>query len=283
MNTDTTQNPHPFGYWITAVDRLMAAEFATAFEGEGADRRDWRLLNVVDGTAAAHRPLRPHTLRGLVERGWVTREGDGWSLTDDGRAAKERLGALVDNIRAQVTDAVSPDDLETTIATLQQIARAFGWDEATPLPRRRTHGRHRGSDRHGFSRHGARNHGSDRGHGHGHGFPRERGHGHGHGFGHDHEHRFHGHGRDSRPGFEHGHGHSPDRAHGFDHGHRDPRAAHHEGHCDHRHQADEAHRTPRGHGRDGHRHGHHRHGGHRIAQRAYERGFDAGYSRGSAA
>src|SRR5690606_6877617 len=49
MNTD--ENSRPFGFWLKAVDRLMAAEFARAFESEGITRREWRLLNIVDGTA----------------------------------------------------------------------------------------------------------------------------------------------------------------------------------------------------------------------------------------
>lgn len=211
MNTSDTQNTdstsRPFGFWITAVDRLMAAEFASAFESEQASRRDWRILNVIDGTAPARRPLNPHKLHGLVERGWVVADGDGWTLTADGRATKDRLQGIVDGIRTKVTDAVSPDDLDTTLATLEQIARAFGWDEETPLPR----GRGR---RHRFG---------PRRFGRGHGF------GPGHGFG--------------RGGHEHG----DHRGHGFGPGH--------------------------GHDRSDHRTA-------RAAQHAYERGFDAGFSRG---
>ncbi|WP_091227879.1 hypothetical protein [Microbacterium sp. 3J1] len=255
MNTPDTQNtdspPRPFGYWLDAVDRLMAAEFASSFADEHADRRDWRLLNAVDGTVPARRPLNPHKLHSLVERGWVIAEGDGWTLTDDGRAAKERLGAIVDGIRAKVGDAVSPEDLATTIASLEQIARAFGWDENTPLPRGRGRGR-----RHGFGAHGFR-----------HGFGRAFGpRGFRRGFGHDHgpetdsgfadergcEHRGHpGHDRFSGQ-------HDPEHGEGPGHGHRDF------GH---------GHGDVRGHG-----HAHHAHP--QAAQHAYERGFDAGFSRG---
>lgn len=192
MNTHTdTQISRPFGYWVKAVDRLMAAEFARAFESEGATRRDWRQLNVVDGTAASGRPLHPSRLRRLVERGWVAKTGEGWTLTDEGRAAKERLGTVVDGIRAQVADAVSPEDYDTTVATLEQIARTFGWDENTPLPRR-----HRGErgEAHGFGRR--------------HGHPFGRRHGFGPGFG-------HGFG----PGADHGFGHDTPGAHDGDHGH----------------------------------------------------------------
>ena len=183
-NTHTTS--HPIGYWITAVDRLLAAEFATAFEREGVTRRDWRLLNVIDGTATAHRTPRPPALDALIERGWISPEGEGWTLTDEGRAAKERLGTIVDGIRATMSDAVDPDDFDTTVATLEKLARALGWDEEKPLPRR--HGK----------RHGRR-HGGEVPHGGRHGFA---------------------HGRHGEPGFAPGHGFGPARAFGPWHGHR---------------------------------------------------------------
>ena len=217
MNTSESQNTsdttRPFGFWLKATDRLMAAEFATAFENEHASRRDWRLLNVIDGTAPARRPLHAHKLQHLVERGWVasdnSSEGTGWTLTDDGRAAKERLGATVDGIRAKVTDAVSAEDMATTLASLEKIARAFGWDEETPLPRGRGHRHGRGFGRNGFGRHGFGGFGHGRGFGH----ERGRGFGHGEGFG-----PRHGDGFGPRHGDERGceHGH---RARQRDHGH----------------------------------------------------------------
>ncbi|MDN3445469.1 hypothetical protein [Microbacterium sp. APC 3901] len=280
MNTSDTQNTdttsRPFGYWLKAVDRLMAAEFASAFESEHASRRDWRILNIVDGTAPARRPLNAHKLHGLVERGWVVADGDGWTLTDDGRAAKERLGGIVDGIRAKVTDAVSPEDLDTTLTSLEQIARAFGWDEETTLPRGR--GRRHGFEPRGFGRGFGADHGFGPGFGPGRGFGRRhgrpfgRGRGFAPGFGSEHEHE---HGADAeRRDHDCGHrGHSGhdrfagahDRAH---HGHADGGRPDH-GRADHGDQ----------HGRhSGPRHGEHRVA--RAAQHAYERGFDAGFTRG---
>lgn len=227
MNTSESQdqqNPvtasRPFGFWLKAVDRLMAAEFATAFEGEHTSRRDWRLLNVIDGTMPARRPLHAHKLQHLVERGWVTPEGDSWTLTDEGRAAKDRLGAIVDGIRSKVTDAVSEEDMATTLASLEKIARAFGWDEETPLPRGRRHG----FGGHGFGRH-------DRGHGFPRGFGRGFGPGSRHGFG-------------PREGF--GPRHGGEHQHGCEHGH-DPRGEHgHDArHGDHGHRGHGPHRAAR--------------------------------------
>lgn len=141
MHTTPEGAGRPIGFWLTAVDRLLADAFATAFRAEGATRRDWRLLNVIDGTMPARRPLRPHKLHDLIDRGWVAADGDGWSLTDDGRAAKQRLADAVDGIRATVAEAVSEEEMATTLAALEKIARAFHWDEGTELPRR-PHRRH---------------------------------------------------------------------------------------------------------------------------------------------
>lgn len=274
MNTSDTQNTdstsRPFGFWITAVDRLMAAEFTSAFEREQASRRDWRILNVIDGSVPARRPLNAHKLHDLVERGWVVADGDGWTLTADGRAAKERLHGIVDGIRAKVTDAVSPDDLDTTLATLEQIARAFGWDEETPLPRGR--GRRRGFEPRRFGR----------GHGFGPGFGRRHGRPFGRGRGRDF-------GSDFGQGREYGHEHGADAEFGADSDSAGRTCAHH-GHRGHDRLTDER----GGHERGGHGHGDHRghgfgpdrghnRGDHRTAgaaQHAYERGFDAGFSRG---
>jgi len=200
MNTQNTSQDRPLGYWLKAADRLMAAEFAAAFAESGVTRRDWRMLNIVDGTAEADRPLSDRKLAPLADRGWIARSGAGWELTEEGRTAKERLDAVVDGIRNKAADAVSPDDYDTTLATLRRIAEAYGWEEGAELPRRagRGHGRgRRGAERefgHGRGHRGRWHERSE------HGQHDERGHGHhrGHGRG-DHAGR-----RDAECAHEHG-------------------------------------------------------------------------------
>lgn len=176
----------PLGYWLRAVDGLLTSAFAEAFAEEHIDRRDWMLLNALSGDVeppafAAKLARRGKRLRSLAERGWIAEQDGEWALTDEGRAAKERLSALVEDIRDRVAGAVSPEEYATTMTSLEVIAREFGWDESDA-------GR-RGS-RHGFGRFGR-----GRGFGPGHGFGHGDGFGPGHGAGHSRE---SGHGR---PGF----------------------------------------------------------------------------------
>lgn len=249
-NHDADSQPaadRPIGYWLRALDRLISREFAEAFAGEGVDRRDWMLLGVLSGHVelppfAERFTRRGKRLRRLAERGWVQEQGDGtWALTDEGRAARERLSATVDGIRARVADSVSPEDYATTIASLEAMARGLGWDEGQRMPG-------------GF--------GPGRRFGRGPGF--ERGPGFGPGFG-------HGYG----PGFGSGHGpgFGGESAHGSGAHHcRSEHGSHHEHHGHHGHH---------GHAHHGHGHGGHRgRGERRSTERAYERGFEAGFSRG---
>ena len=142
MDTHTnTTTSRPFGYWLRAVDRLLAREFETAFENEGITRREWRLLSLLDGDLDAPEltaRLERHggkKLRALTERGWISRTGDAWTLTDEGRAAKARLSESVDAIRAKVAASVSEQDFATTLASLEAIARSLGWEPAERMPR----------------------------------------------------------------------------------------------------------------------------------------------------
>jgi len=238
----------PLGYWLRTVDGLITREFAAAFDGEGAGRRDWMLLNALSGDvelpALAERLARKgKRLRGLEDRGWAQESGDGtWVLTDEGRAAKERLGSIVDGIRSRVAGSVSPEDFATTLASLEAIARELGWDENAQMPRSR------------FSR----------GFGPGSGFGRGFGGGFGPGFG-----RGFGRGFDPRHFGGEGHG-----SHGAN-----PWHPHHE------HDAQDCHSR---HGHGEHHHSGHRGRGHaersgRHGEHAYERGFDAGFARGQGA
>ncbi|MGI6878969.1 MarR family winged helix-turn-helix transcriptional regulator [Microbacterium sp. gxy059] len=182
MTTDTHDNTHPpIGFWLKATDRLLTRAFRDALDSEGLDRRTWMALNIVDGSVAL--PDRDgerfrRATRRLADRGWAARVDGSWQLTDAGRAVKDRASGPVEEIRTRVADAVTPEDLERTLASLEQIARALGWQEGMPLPRRE-HGRRGHDAAHRFDRHG---HGSSRDE---HGFSRDEHGSRHHGCGHD--------------------------------------------------------------------------------------------------
>ncbi|MFG6503808.1 MarR family winged helix-turn-helix transcriptional regulator [Microbacterium sp. P05] len=247
---DTTENnentsDRPLGFWLRTVDHLITLEFARTLAAEGIDRREWMLLNVIDGSVDAPWLLerlarKSGRVRRLIERGWIAESDGTFSLTEEGTAAKERLGGIVDGVRARVSDAVSPEDYATTLASLQKMAEALGYDEESFGGR--------GPGR-GFGRH--RGFGPGSGGGFGPGFGGHRGFG-------------FGPGADERRGFRGGFG--PGFGGGF--GRHEGGFGPHDGPC----APHEQHEHGRGHGR-GHRHG----------ERAYERGFTAGFERGRAA
>jgi len=211
MENTTHNDPRPIGYWLRAADRLISREFASAFAGEDVTRREWMILNVLDGTIEA-----PHLserlqrggkkLRSLAERGWVAEQDGTWTLTEDGRAAKARLSETVEGIRAKVAGAVSDEDFATTVASLEAIVRELGGDADAPLPHRgRGFGRRGFGPGRGFGGAGFGPGFGERGFGPRFGEPGHGPHAHGCDDGHRPHHRGHGHGeRAYERGFEAG-------------------------------------------------------------------------------
>ncbi|GAA1794706.1 MarR family winged helix-turn-helix transcriptional regulator [Agromyces lapidis] len=227
---ENTQHPtpaqRPIGYWLRVVDRKLDDAMLELFADEGITRRDWRRLNVIAGTVddarlrdkiAAH----PDRLAPLVERGWVTDEPDAPRLTEEGEASYAALLERVTALRSRVAGSVTPEDFQTTLDSLEAIARELGWSEGERMPRHHRRGeKHRGRGHEHGHGHGHHEHGHEHGH-HGHG---HRGHGHRDFNGHPHEHHQHP---------RHEHHHRPARG---DLGHGAPcahpqRFADHQGPC----------------------------------------------------
>lgn len=132
----TTDADHPLGYWLKAVDRLLAAEFEKSFAQEGLTRRDWRILNRMRQGDAAGPAIHPRKLRPLVERGWVAKTEGQWALTQEGEAAYTSLSETVQEIRVKVADNITAEEMDTTLASLKKMASSLGWNEGDPLPQR---------------------------------------------------------------------------------------------------------------------------------------------------
>ncbi|WP_246159944.1 hypothetical protein [Microbacterium rhizomatis] len=165
------------------------------------DVDDERLARLAERVATHSHKGGGKLFRALAERGWIVEEDGTWTLTDEGRAQRDVFKTRVDAIRERVTAAVSPEDYATTVASLEAVAREFGWDGAERMPR--------GFGRRGFG------HGFGPGRGFGPGFGPGRGFGYGHpdfgrgrpGFGPDdaERHGHHGCGPDAHGTSEHRH------------------------------------------------------------------------------
>ena len=136
-------SPRPIGFWLKLVDRMIDEQFASTLEEHGVTRRQWQLLNVLsrepatveqldaavapflsgesDDTSAEH-------LAELVDSGWVA-VGTRYEITERGRTAFDKLEAVVAAQRTIITEGVSPDQYEQTVAVLERMARNLGWSD----------------------------------------------------------------------------------------------------------------------------------------------------------
>jgi DNA-binding MarR family transcriptional regulator len=120
----------PIGWWLKQVDRLLEESFAGALAVEGADRRQWQLLNAVaaEGSADVRTPFLPEqadrdgAIAALLERGWVERRGDDLALTAEGSTLRARLAVLVDAQRRRITDGISDAEYVATVDVLRRMA-----------------------------------------------------------------------------------------------------------------------------------------------------------------
>lgn len=135
----------PIGFWLRLVDRLIDERFASILEEHGVTRRQWQLLGVLRRSPASAAELdeavapflteegetSSDSLGELVESGWVAREGEArFVLTELGQDAFGRLADVVDATRELVAEGVAEEDYATTLATLERMARNFGWSDS---------------------------------------------------------------------------------------------------------------------------------------------------------
>ncbi|CAH0286227.1 hypothetical protein [Microbacterium sp. Bi128] len=281
MNTSTPLDPRSLAHRLTTVGSALHHRLFAQLRDGDLHPKTALILGVIDGRVdspwirerIAHGGKR---VTALAERGWIERTDDGWALTAAGRGILDQMDAD----RAALLSDVPTEELERLVASLDAVAEAMGIDDTQE---RRFGPRGRGGFGPGFGPGMRGGFGPGFGPGMRGGFgpgfgPGMRG-GFGPGFGsgmrrgfgldafgeRDAEHRGHG---------DHGHG---QHRHG-EHGHGEPGNGAARGHG----YGHDGHHSHGDHGHSDHGHGHHGHGerGHRAAQRAYERGFDAGFSRG---
>lgn len=131
----------PIGYWVKTVDRLIDEQFAAAAGDAGLTRRQWQILNVLaqhPGGAtrevvsaalapflAASETIDEHlvAIPELVAVGPERLE-----LTPAGRDRLEQVRQRsVQQLRDRVATGLTADEYETTLRTLERIARNLGW------------------------------------------------------------------------------------------------------------------------------------------------------------
>jgi Transcriptional regulators len=132
----------PIGYWVKTVDRLIDDQFVAVAGEVGLTRRQWQILNVLTehpgaSRAEVARALAPF-LNGVEDldehlagmAGLVTERPDGLELTPAGRSRLDEVYARsVGDLRARVSAGLTQEDYDTTIRTLERIARNLGWSD----------------------------------------------------------------------------------------------------------------------------------------------------------
>jgi predicted transcriptional regulator len=134
----------PIGYWLRLVDRMIDEQFAATLEEHGVTRRQWQLLSVLrNGTATVQQldaaiapflsPDVPESasehLTELIDSGWVDDTATGYELTERGVIACTRLGEVVQANRERATEGVSREQYDSTLTTLERIARNLGYTD----------------------------------------------------------------------------------------------------------------------------------------------------------
>ena len=133
----------PIGWWVKRLDELLEQVVDRALADDGLTRRHWQVLHALGPGGTDERDLGgtlapfggaaelPPVLAELTGRGWVTR-GAGGRLehTGAGRAAAERLLGRITALRRQVTDGLTAEEYERTVAALARmvgnVERALG-------------------------------------------------------------------------------------------------------------------------------------------------------------
>jgi hypothetical protein len=134
----------PIGFWLKLVDRLIDERFAAIIEEHGVTRRQWQLLGVIASSEATAEQLdaaiAPFLQEGavetsadhlaeLVESDWVSISDGEYELTPRGTLAYSKLSEVVAGLRRTVADGIPEPDYETTLASLERMARNLGYTD----------------------------------------------------------------------------------------------------------------------------------------------------------
>lgn len=142
---DAMNVTRPLGFWLKLVDSLIDEHFAATLEEHGVTRRQWQLLNLLEQRPAAEKELiealapffvsadeppsvKEHVAE-LAESGWITFDGEMYSITERGHTSFTKLSELVESIRNRCSEGLSAEQYTTTLASLEQMAKNLGWED----------------------------------------------------------------------------------------------------------------------------------------------------------
>lgn len=130
----------PIGFWVKTVDRLIDDQFVTAAGDTGLTRRQWQILNVVAERSGVTRAEVVRAIEPFLAPGEAIEEHlagikdlvavgpDRLELTPAGRERLDQVKARsVQQLRDRVATGLTRADYDTTLRTLEQIARNLGW------------------------------------------------------------------------------------------------------------------------------------------------------------
>ena len=136
----------PLGFWLKLVDSLIDEQFAATLEEHGVTRRQWQVLNLLEQNPASEAKLisglspffaspdEPQNvtehLAELVESGWISHLDGEYTITERGHVSLVKLSELVDRIRSHFGEGLPEVEYATTVSSLEQMARNFGWSDA---------------------------------------------------------------------------------------------------------------------------------------------------------
>ena len=131
-----TGSERPIGYWLKKLDRLIDEQFEEQLGEAGLSRRQWQVINLLEGDTRSVPELQSElepflqedpddltdALSGLVTRGWVASQDNIVNLTETGQAQLKLIEAKVTELRQASMAGISPEEYQTTIDVLARMA-----------------------------------------------------------------------------------------------------------------------------------------------------------------
>jgi DNA-binding MarR family transcriptional regulator len=131
-----TAAERPIGYWLKKLDRLIDGQFERQLGDAGLSRRQWQILNLLQGGARSMPELQAElepflqdapdelddAITGLLSRGWADSQNAVISLSETGEAQFGLVTANIAELRQVLAAGISPAEYQATIDVLSRMA-----------------------------------------------------------------------------------------------------------------------------------------------------------------